>query len=54
MDNTWRNRFREYVSCYEALEILGSNCILVGEEYDRAEEKLIAIIIEAMRNEITN
>ena len=52
MDNTWRNIFREYVSCYEALQILGSNDILVGEDYENASTKLLEDIIEAMRQEI--
>lgn len=54
MDNTWRNIFREYVSCYEALEILVSNGVLVDDAYFDAREKLLENIIEAMRNEITN
>lgn len=52
MDNTWRNIFREYVACYEALQILGSNDILVGEDYENASTKLLEDIIEAMRQEI--
>lgn len=52
MDNTWRNIFREYVSCYEALQILGSNDILVGEDLENASTKLLEDIIETMRKEI--
>jgi hypothetical protein len=52
MDNTWRNIFREYVSCYEALQTLGSNDILVGEDYENANTKLLEEIIDTMRREI--
>lgn len=52
MDNTWRNIFREYVACYEALQILGSNDILMGGDYESASYKLLENIIEAMRQEI--
>ena len=52
MDNTWRNIFREYVACYEALKILRKNYILMGEDYENASTKLLGDIIEAMRQEI--
>ena len=52
MDNTWRNIFRECVSCYEAIQILGNNDILVGEDLENASTKLLEEIIEAMRQEI--
>lgn len=52
MDNTWRNIFREYVSCYEALQILGGNDILVGEDLENASTKLLEDIIDTMRREI--
>jgi len=52
MDNTWRNIFREYVACYEALETLESNGVLVDDAYFDAREKLLENIIEAMRQEI--
>ena len=52
MDNTWRNIFREYVACYEALQILGSNDILVGVDYENASTKLLEDIIETMRQGI--
>lgn len=52
MNDTWRNIFREYVSCYEAIQILGSNDILVDEDLENASTKLLEDIIEAMRQEI--
>lgn len=52
MDNTWRNIFRDFVECYESIEILASNCILVGEDCENARENLLASIIDAMRKEI--
>ena len=52
MDNTWRNIFRDFVACYESLEILESNGVLVDDAYFDAREKLLESIIEAMRQEI--
>ena len=52
MDNTWRNIFRDFVACYESIEILASNCILVGEDCENARENLLASIIDAMRKEV--
>lgn len=52
MDKTWRNIFRDCVACYEAIQILGSNDILVGEDLENASTKLLEDIIEAMRQEI--
>jgi hypothetical protein len=52
MDNTWRNIFREYVDCYEAIRTLGSNDILVGADYEDANTKLLETIIDTMRREI--
>lgn len=52
MNEAWRNIFREYVACYEALQILGSNDILVDKDYENASTKLLEDIIESMRQEI--
>lgn len=52
MDNTWRNIFRDFVDCYEALDTLGNNGILDDVAYEEAKYKLLDNIIEAMRQEI--
>ena len=52
MNDTWKRIFREYVACYEALQILGSNDILVGVDLENASYKLLEDIIDAMRQEI--
>lgn len=52
MDNTWRNIFKNYVACYEAIQTLGNNDILVGADYENASTKLLEDIIDTMRREI--
>jgi len=52
MDNRWRNIFREFVACYEAIEILERNGVIRDNEVETHKYQLLDNIIEAMKNEV--
>lgn len=52
MSDVWKNIFKDWISCYNSIEQLGTSGIVDDEEYDRLQIKLLDEIIETMRSEV--
>lgn len=52
MNDAWKRIFKEYVACYESIQILESNSIAVDDDAATLRYKLLEDIIETMKTEI--
>ena len=52
MNEAWIRIFKEYIACYEAIEILGSNSVTDDELSIKLKDNLLFEIIEAMKSEV--
>ena len=52
MNEAWKNISKEYISCYEAIQILERNGIFDEEEKQVHEHNLLFNIIETMKMEL--
>lgn len=52
MSEVWMNIFKEYIACYEAIQLLARKGIFDEEEKAVHEHNLLFEIIETMRSEI--
>jgi hypothetical protein len=52
MNETWKKIFIDYISCYEAIQILFQNNVVDIEKADELEIKLLDEIIETFRSEV--
>lgn len=52
MNDAWKHIFETYIECYEAIDTLNANGIMVGEEALNYKTKLLNEIIETFRSEV--
>ena len=52
MNEAWKNIFKNFIKCYEAIEILGEYHVLDVEQLEVAQEQLLDNIIDTFRSEV--
>lgn len=52
MNEAWKRIFIDYISCYEAIQILFKNNVIDDEMEDELELKLLNDIIATFRSEV--
>lgn len=52
MNEAWKRIFIDYISCYEAIQILFENNVVDDETSDELEIKLLEEIIGVFRSEV--